>query len=138
MKKKKHTYQISLFLVSLHFFTSCVTYKDFSKTHKMAKPIDYMDPEVQQAFELDKVYRIQLEDTRLIDLRVVEIREDRLMGVQKNNNIKMGTELQGLLEIPFQRIVHVEEKRIDALGTLGLAAVIYVVVALIAWGLWLE
>jgi hypothetical protein len=138
MKKKKHTYQISMFLLSLQFFTSCVTYKDFSITHKMAKPIDFMDPPVKQAFELDKVYRIQLDDTRLIDLRVVEIREDRLMGVQKNNNIKKGTELQGLLEIPFQKIVHVEEKRIDALGTLGLAAVIYVVVALIAWGLWLE
>jgi len=117
MKKKKHTYQISLFLVSLHFFTSCVTYKDFSKTHKMAKPIDYMDPEVQQAFELDKVYRIQLKDNRIIDLKLMEIREGRLMGVQKNNKIEKGTELQGLLEIPFEKIALAEKKTFNVFGT---------------------
>jgi hypothetical protein len=108
MRMKKFTYQISLFLLSLQFFTSCVTYKDFSKTHKMAKPIDYMDPIVQQTFELDKVYRIQLKDKRMIDLRLIEIRGDRLLGVQKNNQIKEGTEIQGQLEIPFERIFHVE------------------------------
>ncbi|WP_380800488.1 hypothetical protein [Shivajiella indica] len=106
-----------LIVIGSVLFTSCVTYKDFSKTHKMAKPIDYMGLEVQKLFEIDKVYRIQLDDNRLIDLRVKEVREDRLMGVQK----KKGTELQGMLEIPFDRILLVEKKTINPIGTVILA-----------------
>jgi hypothetical protein len=97
----------------------------------MAKPIDYMDPTVQQTFELDIVYRIQLKDKRMIDFRLIEIRGDRLLGVQKNNKIKEGTEIQGQLEIPFERIFHVEEKMFNVFGSLGVIGGIYLLLAII-------
>ena len=80
-----------------------------------------MDPAVQQAFEIDKVYRIHLKDKRVIDLRLIEASGDKLVGVQKKNNMKKGTELQGRPEIPFARILLAEKKKINPIGIVFLA-----------------
>ncbi|RPA69597.1 hypothetical protein EF405_07405 [Cyclobacteriaceae bacterium YHN15] len=89
MRMKKFTYQISLFLWLFQVMTSCVTYKDFPISTDINYKPDYSDPFVQSQFQRGKVYRIWMDDNkRVIDFKLYEVREDRLVGVYAKNNFE--------------------------------------------------
>ncbi|WP_373497086.1 hypothetical protein [Aquiflexum sp.] len=134
---KKFKFQISIFLLCIQVTSSCVSYISFPSSQSKAQSVDYSNPKILDKFEKEKVYRVWLNDGKMIDLILIEIKEDRLLGILKNNNNSRGIELQSLLEVPFDQIKNLEKRTVNLGGTaiLALGSILFFIIGYLAiWG----
>jgi hypothetical protein len=80
----KSLQQILMFLL-IFFQISCASYRDFSKEYDVQKPFDFTDPEVYKHFELGEEYRIKLKSNSKMDVAVIQILENHLVGIPIKN-----------------------------------------------------
>jgi hypothetical protein len=83
---------------------SCVSYRDFSKEYDVQKPVDYTDPDVNRHFELGEEYLIRLKTNRNLEVAIIQIHENHLVGIP----IKMQSDTT--VDIHFEDIVQAKKK----------------------------
>ena len=100
MKSLQSILLVILFLGQI----SCVSYKDFSKEYGVPKPISFTEPDVYRHFELGEEYRIKSKTNETLDVAIIQIHEDHLVGIP----IKM--QKDSTIKIPFEDIVTAKKK----------------------------